>query len=53
MRVELPVVSNLAHCFIKQENYKEALKYAQHALELDPHNSKANYRAAISLNKLG
>ena len=43
---------NLAHCYIKLEQYEYAIKYASQALEKDPKNVKALYRKGVAYTKM-
>ena len=44
---------NLAHVYIKLEQYHYAIKYASQALEKDPENTKALFRKGVAYTKVG
>eukprot|EP00971_Amphidinium_carterae_P162543 3222595-Amphidinium_carterae.1 len=44
----LSCLLNLAHCALKLEEFREALKQCGFALEVDPKSSKALYRRGLS-----
>ena len=51
--VEILTCINLAHVYIKLEQYHYAIKYASQALEKDPENTKALFRKGIAYTKVG
>ena len=51
--IEVIVCTNLAHCYIKIEQYHHAIKYASQALDKDPENRKALYRMGIAYTNVG
>lgn len=53
MDIEVIVCTNLAHCYIKMEQYHHAIKYASQALEKDRDNRKALYRMGIAYTNVG
>lgn len=53
MEIEVTCCTNLAHCYVKTEQYHYAIKYASQALEKDPQNKKALFRQGIAYTSIG
>ena len=51
--IEIPCCLNLAHCYLKQEDWHLAIKYSSQVLENDPSNVKAMYRRGVAYTKIG
>ena len=51
--IELTVCNNLAHCYIKVEEYHHAIKYCSTVLEKEADNSKALYRMGVAYTNVG
>ena len=51
--VEIPTCLNLAHCYLKLEEYDHAVKYTSQALVNQPENVKALYRRGVAYTKMG
>ena len=51
--VEILTCVNLAHVYIKLEQYHYAIKYASQALEKEPENTKALFRKGVAYTKIG
>lgn len=51
--IEIPCCLNLAHCYLKTENWHHAIKYATQVLENDADNVKALYRRGVAYTKIG
>ncbi|XP_067131100.1 inactive peptidyl-prolyl cis-trans isomerase FKBP6-like [Centruroides vittatus] len=49
----LKLYLNISLCCIKQHEYKYAVIYAKKALNIDPKNTKGNYRCGKALRNLG
>ena len=53
MEIEVTCCTNLAHCYVKIEQFHHAIKYASQALEKDQKNKKALYRKGIAYIGIG
>ncbi len=51
--IEIIVCVNLAHCYLKTQQYHHAIKYCRQALEKEDSNIKALYRMGIAYTHLG
>ena len=51
--VEIPTCLNLAHCYLKLEEYDHTVKYTSQALVNEPENVKALYRRGVAYTKMG
>lgn len=51
--IEVTCCTNLAHCYVKIEQYHHAIKYASQALEKDPENKKALFRQGVAYTNIG
>lgn len=51
--IEIPCCLNLAHCYLKTEEWHHAIKYAGQVLSNDEDNVKALYRRGVAYTKIG
>lgn len=51
--IEIPCCLNLAHCYLKIEDYHHAIKYTSQVLENDGCNVKAFFRRGVAYTKIG